>query len=215
MPGLLGDCETLPPRFRTPIEKKRRRRQRACWPTRRSRSCCAGPRSWSPRELPPKTEIVQPVELAGAQRDLYETVRLAMHDKVREEIAAKGFARSHIAILDALLKLRQVCCDPRLVKIAAARKVGASAKLEHLIEMRASADRGGPAHPDLLAIHQHARSDRSRSCERAGIDFVELTGDTRDRADAGQALPERHGAALPDQPARPAAPASTSPPPIP
>ena len=38
-------------------------------------------------------------------------------------------------ILDALLKLRQVCCDPRLVKMAAARSVRASAKLAHLLEM--------------------------------------------------------------------------------
>ena len=38
-------------------------------------------------------------------------------------------------MLDALLKLRQVCCDPRLVKLAAARRVSASAKLEHLMEM--------------------------------------------------------------------------------
>jgi SNF2 family DNA or RNA helicase len=39
-----------------------------------------------------------------------------MDEQVRAEIAAQGFARSQIVILDALLKLRQVCCDPRLLK---------------------------------------------------------------------------------------------------
>ena len=39
-----------------------------------------------------------------------------MDKKVREEIDRKGVARSQIVILEALLKLRQVCCDPRLVK---------------------------------------------------------------------------------------------------
>ena len=39
------------------------------------------------RELPPKTEIVQRIELGGDQRDLYETVRLAMHEKVRQAVA--------------------------------------------------------------------------------------------------------------------------------
>ena len=59
-----------------------------------------------------------------------------MHERVRQEIAAKGFARSQIVILDALLKLRQVCCDPRLVKLAAAkRRSAASAKLAQLMEM--------------------------------------------------------------------------------
>ena len=46
-----------------------------------------------------------------------------MHENVRHEVAEKGLARSHIVVLDALLKLRQVCCDPRLVKLAAARQV--------------------------------------------------------------------------------------------
>jgi len=55
---------------------------------------------------------VLPVELEAAQRDLYETVRVAMDRKVREEIDRRGRARSHIVILDALLKLHQVCCDP-------------------------------------------------------------------------------------------------------
>lgn len=43
--------------------------------------------------------------LTGAQRDL-ESVRLVMDKKVREEVAKKGVARSHIVILEALLKLR-------------------------------------------------------------------------------------------------------------
>ena len=44
-------------------------------------------------------------------------------------------AQSSIVILDALLKLRQACCDPRLVKIDAARKVKESAKLDALLSM--------------------------------------------------------------------------------
>jgi hypothetical protein len=36
--------------------------------------------------------------------------------KLREAIARQGLARSQIVVLDALLKLRQVCCDPRLLK---------------------------------------------------------------------------------------------------
>ncbi|WP_462184021.1 SNF2-related protein, partial [Acinetobacter baumannii] len=83
-------------------------------------------------ELPPKTEIVLPVELGSAQRDLYETVRVAMDRKVRAEIDRKGLARSHIVILEALLKLRQVCCDPRLIE---PMSVTGSAKLDTLMEL--------------------------------------------------------------------------------
>ncbi|WP_419572395.1 SNF2-related protein, partial [Rheinheimera sp.] len=66
-------------------------------------------------ELPPKTEITHWVELTQLQRDRYETLRLAMDRKVRDEIARQGLARSHIVILEALLRLRQSCCDLRLL----------------------------------------------------------------------------------------------------
>lgn len=86
-------------------------------------------------ELPEKTEIIRTVSLSGKQRDLYETVRLAMDKKVRDAVSEKGFARSQIMILDALLKLRQVCCDPQLVKLDKARKVKSSAKMELLMTL--------------------------------------------------------------------------------
>ena len=54
---------------------------------------------------------------------------------MRAEIDRKGLAKSHIVVLDALLKLRQICCDPRLLKLPQARRVKDSAKLERLIEM--------------------------------------------------------------------------------
>ena len=56
-----------------------------------------------------------------------------MDEKVRDEIASRGFNRSQIVILDALLKLRQVCCDPRLVKARSAQKVQERAKLDLLM----------------------------------------------------------------------------------
>jgi SNF2 family DNA or RNA helicase len=69
-------------------------------------------------DLPPKTVITEHVELEGPQRDLYETIRLMMDKKVRDAIVEKGLARLRIVVLDALLKMRQVCCDPKLVKLA-------------------------------------------------------------------------------------------------
>ena len=72
---------------------------------------------------------------------MYETIRLGMEKTVREALDRQGLAKSQITILDALLKLRQVCCDPRLVKLSAATKVKTSAKLEQLMTLL----------PDMLA----------------------------------------------------------------
>ncbi|NIU61890.1 MAG: hypothetical protein GWN66_11620, partial [Pseudomonas stutzeri] len=54
-------------------------------------------------ELPAKNEFVHWVELSPAQRERYETLRLAMDRKVRDEIERKGLARSQMVILEALL----------------------------------------------------------------------------------------------------------------
>ena len=181
MPGLLGDSKRFTRVFRTPIEKKHDGERRAVLASRLKPFLLRRTKDLVARELPPKTEIVSALELAGPQRDLYETVRLAMHDKVRQEIAAKGFARSRIVILDALLKLRQVCCDPRLVKLAAARKVGASAKLDHLMQIVPPLIEEGRR--ILLFSQFTSMLDLIEpELERAGIDFVEIRGDTRDRA---------------------------------
>jgi SNF2 family DNA or RNA helicase len=120
------------------------------------------------------------VELEGAQRDLYETVRAAMDAKVRDEIARMGFARSQIVILDALLKLRQVCCDPRLVKTSIARKVPERAKLDLLMAMLPElVDEGRRVlvfsqFTSMLALIEH-------ELDKADLPYVTLTGDTNDR----------------------------------
>ena len=68
-------------------------------------------------ELPPKTEILETIVLEGSQRDLYDSIRLSMSAKVRKAIADRGLAKSHIVVLEALLRLRQACCDPALLKL--------------------------------------------------------------------------------------------------
>ncbi|MEO8408641.1 MAG: DEAD/DEAH box helicase, partial [Oxalobacteraceae bacterium] len=134
-------------------------------------------------ELPAKTEMVRSVELSGAQRDLYETVRLAMDKKVRTEIAKKGVARSQIVILEALLKLRQVCCDPRLVKSESARKaVAPSAKLSELMTMIEELLEEGrrilvfSSFTSMLALIEFELQARK-------VPYALLTGSTEDRAD--------------------------------
>ena len=181
MPGLLGDARRFARIFRTPIEKKQDGERRAVLSGRLKPFMLRRTKSLVAAELPPKTEMLRPLELSGQQRDLYETVRLAMHEKVRREVAQKGFARSHIVVLDALLKLRQVCCDPRLVKLAAARRVTASAKLEHLLEILPQLVEDGRR--ILLFSQFTSMLDLIKlALAETAIEFVELRGDTTDRA---------------------------------
>jgi len=99
---------------------------------------------------------------------------------VRDEIKRQGLARSQIVVLDALLKLRQVCCDPRLVKSEQVRALGASAKLEMLMQLLPEMVEEGRR---ILLFSQFTGMldlIEQAVCQ-ADIDFVKLTGRTRDR----------------------------------
>jgi superfamily II DNA or RNA helicase len=180
LPGFLGDSNTFTKYWRTPIEKQGDSLRRNLLARRIRPFILRRKKEEVARELPPKTIIVRTVELEGGQRDLYETVRAAMDEKVREEIASKGFSRSQIVILDALLKLRQVCCDPRLVKAASAQKVKQRAKLDLLMTMLPEQVEEGrrillfSQFTSMLALIEKELKD-------VGLDYVILTGDTTDR----------------------------------
>jgi superfamily II DNA or RNA helicase len=135
MPGFLGSQARFKELFRTPIEKQGDPERMAQLRARITPFMLRRTKAVVANELPPKVETVMRVELSGKQADLYETIRLGMEKTVREALNSKGLAKSQITILDALLKLRQVCCDPQLLKLEAAKKVKTSAKLEQLMEL--------------------------------------------------------------------------------
>ena len=181
MPGFLGDARSFRQLYRMPIEKSGDELRRASLVRRLRPFVLRRIKAQVAAELPDKTEIVVPVELEGAQRDLYETVRTAMDERVRAEIAARGLMQSQIVVLDALLKLRQICCDPRLLKLEAAKKVKTSAKLEALLELVDELLRGG--HRVLLFSQFTSMLELiERELAAREIAYVKLTGDTRDRA---------------------------------
>jgi superfamily II DNA or RNA helicase len=134
MPGYLGSEPRFKQLFRTPIEKQGDQERMAILRARLAPFMLRRTKALVASELPPKIETIEHVQLLPAQAKLYETIRLTTEKKVREALSSKGLARSHITVLDALLKLRQVCCHPRLVPLAAASKVKQSAKLNWLIE---------------------------------------------------------------------------------
>ena len=69
------------------------------------------------KDLPPKVESVTCCALEEAQAELYAAVARKLRDQVLADVDEKGLAKSQMSILDALLKLRQICCHPRLLKI--------------------------------------------------------------------------------------------------
>jgi SNF2 family DNA or RNA helicase len=181
MPGWLGDSKQFNSNYRSPIEKLGNEERLQHLNARIKPFLLRRTKEQVATELPPKTEIVHWVELNDAQRDVYETMRLAMDKKVREEITRKGVARSQIIILEALLKLRQVCCDLRLVNSPPTTgRYGSSAKLQSLMVMVEELLAEGRK---ILLFSQFTSmlSLIQTELEQREIDYALLTGATKDR----------------------------------
>ncbi len=180
MPGFLGNNRQFRQLFRDPIEKGNDSGRRKALAQRIAPLILRRRKSEVALELPPKNEMVQEIELTGAQRDLYESIRVTMESHVRDQIASMGLARSHIFILEALLKLRQVCCDPRLLKLSSAKQVTESAKLDWLTQTLPAMIEDG--RKILLFSQFTSMLDLiEKTLDELKIKFVRLSGDTRDR----------------------------------
>jgi SNF2 family DNA or RNA helicase len=183
LPGLLGEKTHFYKLFRTPIEKNGDSKRREYLRQRIAPFFLRRTKKEVLKELPEKIEMVQPVVLTDAQRELYEDIRIALHDDVLSVIKERGLGRSQIYILDALLKLRQVCCDPRLLKVDRENSDFSlldSAKLQWLMDLLPNLiDQGRKVllfsqFTQMIALIEEA-------CHTANIPYVKLTGKTIDR----------------------------------
>lgn len=182
MPGWLGDSKGFARDYRTPIEKQGNAQRLAHLGGRIKPFVLRRTKEQVASELPPKTEITHWVELSAVQRDRYETLRLAMDKKVRDEIARQGLARSQIVILEALLRLRQACCDLRLLGEDSDTSLTSldSGKLSGLLEMLEELFAEGrrvllfSQFTSMLALIEAELKTRN-------IPYAKLTGSTQDR----------------------------------
>ena len=134
-PGFLGDARSFKQLYRTPIEKHADENRSAQLRRRVQPFMLRRCKEEVATELPPKSDILRTVTLSDEQTELYETIRVSMEQRIRDAVHKQGLERSQIVILDALLKLRQICCDPRLVKLENPIVQCESAKLQALMDM--------------------------------------------------------------------------------
>ncbi|MDZ4254404.1 MAG: DEAD/DEAH box helicase [Sulfuritalea sp.] len=185
MPGLLGNAKRFTQVFRTPIEKLGEEEMRTRLGERVRPFLLRRTKEQVLKDLPPRTDMVRWVEIEGGQRDLYESLRVAFDRKLRLVLTEQGVGRSQIMIFDALLKLRQICCDPRLVKLPAAEALvkkghAHSAKLATLMEMLDELlDEGRKVL--LFSQFTSMLGLIELELEKRGIQYARLTGQTRDR----------------------------------
>jgi len=180
MPGFLNTLTMFKRFYQTPIEKEGNVARQQLLNAKIRPFMLRRTKDSVIDELPDKTEIIKYVEFNDEQKKLYESIRLTMEKQVRDLILKNGLEKSHITILDALLKLRQVCCHPALLKLKESIDDIISAKLElfiELIEELLEEDR------KILVFSQFTSmlSLIEEELKNRAIRYSKLVGSTKDR----------------------------------
>ncbi|KQQ88554.1 DEAD/DEAH box helicase [Massilia sp. Leaf139] len=135
-PGLLGTADQFQLRFAGPIEKAQDKRAESAARARLKRLTqpfiLRRTKSQVLSELPPRTEIVLPVELSAEEMALYESLRREALDKLASLEAPQG--EKSIAILAEMMRLRRACCNPALVAPSLGIASSKLATFAHLVE---------------------------------------------------------------------------------
>src|SRR5436305_1446923 len=145
------------------------------------------------RELPPKVEQTIFCELASKQRRVYDELRDHYRATLGQRIGERGWARSKILGLEALLRRRRAACHPGLVDPG--RRGDPSAKLDLLLpQLREVLDEGHKAlvfsqFTSFLAILR-------AQLDAEGIPYLYLDGQTRDRQEKVEAFQSDPGRQL-------------------
>ena len=180
MPGFLGSADGFGDRYEQPIQvandasaKDRLRRRIQPFILRRLKTEVA-------KDLPPKTESVAWCEMEPGQAALYREVLEESRRKVHESIEKVGFKRSRVSILAALMRLRQVCCDPRLLKLPPGTLMPPSAKVERFLQL--VEDLVAEGHRALVFSQFTEMLELlKQEADKKGLRYLYLDGRTKDR----------------------------------
>lgn len=181
MPGFLYSQEAFNRQYRYPIEKHGKSYLKEKLVARVKPFILRRLKTQVEQELPAKTVIDVNINMSLQQSKLYEAVRATMQKNIIQIVEEKGLKKSQIHILDALLKLRQVCCHPSLLNGENFKKEEAgSAKLDYLIEMVHTMVGEGRK---ILIFSQFTTMLCliEQQLKKIAIDYVKLTGQTKKR----------------------------------
>ena len=131
-------------------------------------------------ELPDKIEQVAYCELSKGQRDIYSQLAQSTRRQLSELSGGKDQNRSRMTMLTALLRLRQACCDERLLN-PNDEPEERSGKVEMLIELIEEALDGGHR---VLVFSQFATMLRllREALSEAEVATCHLDGQTKNRS---------------------------------
>jgi len=181
-PGLLGTLKTFEERIARPIDRgdmdtaQRLRGTIKPFVMRRLKRDVAA-------DLPDKIEQEMIVPLAEEQSKLYKQVLGQVRKSVLSEVEKKGVSKAQIQILAALTRLRQVACDPRLMKLPDtdfdADDSGKLGALREIVDEAIDGNHRVLVFSQFVEMLNHIRA----ALDTDGVQYEYLDGSTKNRID--------------------------------
>ena len=143
-------------------------------------------------ELPPKTEQTLFCHFGKSQLGLYNRILKSVKDEISGRIDEVGVERAQMTILAALTRLRQVCCDPRLLGLPEGTPLPPSAKLEAFRELVGECIGSGRK---VLVFSQFVEMQKilSATLDEMEIEHLWLHGGTKNREELVARFQEKSG----------------------
>lgn len=133
------------------------------------------------KDLPEKIEQVVWVEMEPSQRQIYDDFLAGVQGNLFKKIQLEGISKHRMEILEAILRLRQICCHPLLISSQLSTPNGqASAKMDALLQdMETAIEEGRKAlvysqFTQMLALI-------GKEAQKRGWKYAYLDGSTTNR----------------------------------
>ncbi|MEP6663921.1 MAG: DEAD/DEAH box helicase, partial [Verrucomicrobiota bacterium] len=186
MPGYLGAAQDFRERYEIPISQEKNSAAQSRLARRLKPFLLRRLKRDVAQDLPEKIEQVSFCDLNAGQAVVYQQILDATRREVTSAVGAQGLQKSRMIILTALLRLRQACCDLRLLKLEQNEKLERamedSGKLETFSELLEEILDGGHR---VLVFSQFVGmlTLLKEKLSREGIDFCYLDGATQNRGE--------------------------------
>jgi len=180
MPGYLGTAQDFRERYEVPISRENDRQVQARLSRRLRPFLLRRLKKDVAADLPEKIEQVSFCELTEEQSQVYREILSATRKELSDAVGQQGLEKSRLLILNALTRLRQICCDLRLLKLEKVEEHFASGKLELFSELLEEVVDGGHR---VLVFSQFVEmlSLLKKRLDRDQIKYSYLDGSTTQR----------------------------------
>jgi SNF2 family DNA or RNA helicase len=116
LPGFLGSQEFFRKEYVLPIDRNKNTEKIEALHKLTNPFILRRTKAQVAKDLPEKTELVLWCEMEESQQEVYDSVKESIRKSVFLNIKNEGLNKSKLSVLQGIIKLRQVCCSPLLLK---------------------------------------------------------------------------------------------------